>query len=198
MAIISFTVYVEVSALMIGSVYIGFSVDEPLPDRFSNLPGKVIGILDIYGVGVRVPFGPTTRLVEAGAGTHYVILGVQFGDVLPNITWAKLRIEGAGTSAEYNMGALDPVRYVYIAFSVDDKGAVTPLGSGTVDPGVVPIASSGGASGINMPDISKIMNDTTNMMMQVMMPMMMFMMMMNMMMGMMQSMAGAMAGGAAW
>jgi len=198
MAIISFTVYVEVSALMVGSVYVGFSVDEPLPDRFSNLPGKVIGILDIYGVGVRVPYGPTSRLVQADAGTHYVILGAQYGDVLPNLTWAKLRIEGAGTSAEYDMGALDPVRYVYIAFSVDDKGAVTPLGSGVIDPGVAPIASSGGGSGINMPDISTLMNNTTNMMMQTMIPMMMFMMMMNMMMGMMQSMAGAMAGGAAW
>jgi hypothetical protein len=178
MAIISFTVYVEVSALMIGSVYIGFSVDEPLPDRFSNLPGKAIGILDIYGVGIRVPYGPTSRLVQAGAGTHYVILGAQYGDVLPNITWAKLRIEGAGTSAEYNMGALDPVRYVYIAFSVDDKDAVTPLGSGTVDPGAEPIASSGGGSGINMLDMSDLMNNMTNMMTQ--------------------SMTGAMAGGAAW
>jgi hypothetical protein len=198
LATISFTVYVEVSALMLGSVYIGFTVDEPLPDRFSNLPGKVIGILDIYGVGVRVPYGPTSRLVEAGKGTHYVILGAQYGDVLPNITWAKLRIEGAGTSAEYDMGALDPVRYVYIAFQVDSKGKVTPLGSGVIDPGVAPITSSGGGSGINMSDISDIINNTTNMMMQTMIPMMMFMMMMNMMMGMMQSMAGAMAGGAAW
>ena len=183
---------------MLGSVYIGFTVDEPLPDRFSNLPGKVMGILDIYGVGVRVPYGPTSRLVDAGAGTHYVILGAQYGDVLPNLTWAKLRIEGAGTSAEYDMGALDPVRYVYIAFSVDDKGAVTPLGSGVIDPGAAPIASSGSASGTNMPDINKIMNDTTNMMMQTMIPMMMFMMMMNMMMGVMQSMTGAIAGAGAY
>lgn len=198
MAIISFTVYVEVSALMLGSVYIGFTVDEPLPDRFSNLPGKVMGILDIYGVGVRVPYGPTSRLVDAGAGTHYVILGAQYGDVLPNLTWAKLRIEGAGTSAEYDMGALNPVRYVYIAFQVDSKGNVTPLGSGVIDPGAAPIASSGGGSGINMPDMSALMNDTTNMMMQVMMPMMTFMMMMNMMMGIMQSMTGAIAGAGAY
>jgi len=198
LAIISFTVYVEVTALMIGSVYVGFSIDEPLPGRFSNLPGKVIGIIDIYGIGIKVPFGPTSRLVEAGAGTHYVILGAQFGDMLPNITWAKLKIEGAGTSAEYDMGPLDPVRYVYIAFQVDSKGNVTPLGSGVVDPGVAPITSSGGGSVINMPDIGVFMNDTINMMMQAIIPMMMFMMMMNMMMGMMQSMAGAMAGGAAW
>jgi hypothetical protein len=198
LATVPFTVYVEVSALMLGSVYVGFSVDEPLPDRFSDKPGKVIGILNIYVVGAGVPYGPTTRLVEAGKGTHYVILGAQYYNMLPNIAWVKLRLEGLGASVEHTMGPLDPLRYVYIAFSVDDKGAVTPLGSGTVDPGVAPIESSGGGSGINMLDISDIINNIMNMMMQVMMPMMMFMMMMNIMMAMMQSMAGAMAGGAAW
>jgi hypothetical protein len=198
LATVSFTVYVEVSALMLGSIYVGFSVDEPLPDRFSSLPGKVIGILNIYVVGTGVPYGPTTRLVEAGAGTHYVILGAQYYNMLPNIAWIKLRLEGLGARVEHTMGPLDPLRYVYIAFNVDDKGNVTLITSGTVDPGVAPITSPGGGSSINMPDISKIMNDTTNMMMQTMIPMMMFMMMMNMMMGMMQSMAGALAGAGAY
>jgi hypothetical protein len=197
-AIISFTVYVEASALMLGSIYVGFSVDEPLPDKFSDKPGKVIGILNIYVVGTGVPYGPTTRLVEAGKGTHYVILGAQYYNMLPNIAWVKLRLEGLGARVEHIMGPLDPLRYVYIAFNVDDKGNVTLITSGTVDPGIAPISSQGGGSGINMLDISDIINNTTNMMMYVMMPMMMFMMMMNMMMGMMQSMAGAMAGGAAW
>jgi len=198
LATITFTVYVEVSALMLGSIYVGFSVDEPLPDKFSNLPGKVIGILNIYVVGTGVPYGPTTRLVEAGAGTHYVILGAQYYNMLPNIAWVKLRLEGLGTSVEHTMGPLDPLRYVYIAFNVDNKGNVTLITSGTVDPGVAPIASPGGGSGTNMLNISDIINNTTNIMMQTMIPMMMFMMMMNMMMGMMQSMAGALAGAGAY
>ena len=198
MATVTFTVYVEVSALMLGSIYVGFSVDEPLPDKFSNLPGKVIGILNIYVVGTGVPYGPTTRLVEAGAGTHYVILGAQYYNMLPNIAWVKLRLEGLGTSVEHTMGPLDPLRYVYIAFNVDNKGNVTLITSGTVDPGVAPIASPGGGSGTNMLNISDIINNTTNIMMQTMIPMMMFMMMMNMMMGMMQSMAGALAGAGAY
>jgi len=198
LATVTFTVYVEVSALMLGSIYVGFSVDEPLPDKFSNLPGKVIGILNIYVVGTGVPYGPTTRLVEAGAGTHYVILGAQYYNMLPNIAWVKLRLEGLGTSVEHTMGPLDPLRYVYIAFNVDNKGNVTLITSGTVDPGVAPIASPGGGSGTNMLNISDIINNTTNIMMQTMIPMMMFMMMMNMMMGMMQSMAGALAGAGAY
>jgi len=190
MAIIPFTVYAEVTALMLGSVYIGFSVDEPLPEKFSNQLGKVMGILDIYGVGINVTYGPTTRLVSAGTGIHYVVLGIQFGEILPNISSAKLRLTGAGTSAEYSFGPLQPVKYLYIAFEIKSNGAIVPIASGVIEPGAAPISTPGGGSALGA-DVSTAMSEAMHGIIEMMLPLMMLSMMVNMMTGMVMSLTQA-------
>jgi hypothetical protein len=187
MMLVAFNVYAEITALTLGSVYIGFSVDEPLPSTFSQVTGKVIGILDIFGVGIAVKFGPTQFPVNVGTGTHYVILGIQF----PGISFSgyRLRLQGAGTEIDKTFGLTDSVQYVYIAFNVDKNGAITPIATGVIAPGGAPIQTPGGG-GIFGGDISNAIAGMMGPLMEMMVPIMMLNMMMSMMTGLIQSITG--------
>jgi hypothetical protein len=190
MVLVPFTVYADVTALALGSIYIGLSVDEPLASGFSSTPGKVIGILDIYIIGYAVPFGPTTVNVNVGPGNHYVILGIQLPGV--SISAYRLQLKGAGTVIDKTFGVLEPVQYVYIAFSVDKNGAVTPISSGIIPPGGSPIANPGGGDIFGPGTMDAMMDAMTNLMI-MMIPLMMFSSMMQMMMGMMAGMVSGVA-----
>jgi len=184
MVLVPFTVYADVTALALESIYIGLSVDEPLASNFSQTPGKVIGIIDIYIIGYAVPFGPTTVNVNVGTGNHYVILGIQPGESTGSY---RLQLKGAGTVIDKTFGVLEAVQYVYIAFSVDKNGAVTPISSGIISPGGSPIVNPGGGGIFGPGTIDAMMNAMINLM-TMMLPLMMFSSMMQMMMGMMAGM----------
>jgi hypothetical protein len=186
MVLVAFNVYAEITALTLGSVYIGFSVDEPLPSTFSQIPGKVIGIQDIFVVGL-VKFGPTQVPVNIGTGTHYVILGIQF----PGISFSgyRLRLQGIGTEIDKTFSLTDPVQYVYIAFNVDKNGAITPIATGVIAPGGAPIQTPGGG-GLFEGDIGNVMAGMMGPILEMMVPIMMLNMMVSMMTGLIQSVTG--------
>jgi hypothetical protein len=184
MVLIPFTVYADVTALAIGAVYIGLSVDEPLADKFSSTPGKVIGIINIYAVGIAVPFGPTTVNVSVGPGDHYVILGIE----LPAVSFSayRLQLRGAGTVIDKVFGALEPKQYVYIAFNLDRNGNIKIISTGIVPPGGSPIATPGGG-GILGTDVTTAVTNMMGPLMGMMIPLMTMSMMINMMMGLVTS-----------
>jgi hypothetical protein len=186
MVLVPFNVYSEVVALALGSFYIGFSVDEPLPEKFSDIQEKVIGVQDIYIVG-RVSFGPTQVAANVRTGAHYVILGIQ----LPGISFStyRLKLQGAGTEIDKTFTFTDAVQYVYISFNVDKNGVVKPIGVGVIAPGGAPIQTPGGGN-IFGGDLSDAMTKTVEIMMEMMVPIMMLNMMVSMMTGLIQSMSG--------
>jgi len=185
MVLVPFTVYADVTGLVIGSIYIGLSVDEPLAEKFSSTPGKVIGILNIPIIGVATPFGPTTVNVNVGPGNHYVILGIEF-----NITISvyRLQLKGAGTVVDKTFGVTE-LQYVYIAFNVDSNGNVKVISSGIIPPNGFPIVSSGGGS-IFGTDITTAVSGMIGPLMEAMMPLILISMMVNMMMGMVTGIIG--------
>jgi hypothetical protein len=185
MALVPFTVYADVTALAVGSVYIGLSVDKPLEDKFSSTPGKVFGILDIYAVGIAVPFGPTTVNVSVGPGDHYVILGIELPT--PSFSAYRLQLRGAGTEIDRVFGLLEPKQYVYIAFNLDRNGNIKVISTGTVPPGGSPIATPGGGD-IFGTDIATAVANMMGPLMQMMVPLMTMSMMINMMMGLVTTM----------
>jgi hypothetical protein len=187
MVLITFDVYAEATAVALGSVYLGFSVDEPLPSTFAQIQGKTIMVQEIYIVGT-VKFGPTQVPVSVGTGTHYVILGIQFPGAT-SFTGYRLRLQGAGTEIDKTFSLTDPVQYVYIAFNVDKKGVVTPIATGVIAPGGAPIQTSGGG-GIFGGDIGNMVAAMMGPLVEMMVPVMMLNMMVNMMAGLMQSITG--------
>jgi hypothetical protein len=188
MALVTFNVYGEVVALALGSFYMGFSVDEPLPERFSDIPGKVIGVQRIYIVG-KVSFGPTQVTANVGEGNHYVILGIQPADLsLAELQAYRLRLQGAGTEIDRTFTST-VAQYVYIAFNVNKNGAVTPIGTGVIAAGGAPIQTPGGG-GIFGGDIGGAMAGMIGPLMEMMIPIMMLNMMMSMMTGLIQSITG--------
>jgi hypothetical protein len=186
--LITFNVYGEVVALALGSFYMGFSVDEPLPERFSDIPGKVIGVQRIYIVG-KVSFGPTQVTVNVREGDHYVILGIQPADLsLAELQAYRLRLQGAGTEIDRTFTST-VAQYVYITFNVDKNGAVTPIGTGVIAAGGAPIQTPGGG-GIFGGDIGGAIAGMIGPLMEMMIPIMMLNMMINMMAGLVQSVTG--------
>jgi len=183
--LIPFTVYVEVTAVALGTACVGLSVDEPLPDKFSNIPGKTIGLININLVGTNIPFGPTTVNVNVGTGDHYVILGIQFPGELHFETY-RLKLQGVGTVVDRTFGWTEPVQYVYIAFSVDKDGRTSIISTGVIAPGGSPIANPGGGS-LFGGDIGEAMSKVMSSMMEMMMPLMVMSMTMNLMVGMIYS-----------
>ena len=180
MVLVPFTIYADVTALALGTVYIGLSLDEPLADKFSSTPGKVVGMIDIYAVGIAVPFGPITRNASVGPGDHYVILGIE----LPAVSFSayRLQLRGAGTVIDRVFGVLEPKQYVYIAFNLDRNGNIKVISTGTVPPGGSPIATPGGGSFLGT-DIATAAVDMMGPLMEMMIPLMTMSMMINMMMG---------------
>lgn len=188
MVLVTFNVYGEVVALALGSFYMGFSVDEPLPERFSGVPGKVIGVQNIYIVG-KVSFGPTQVTANVGEGNHYVVLGIQPADLsFTELQSYRLRLQGAGTEIDRTFTST-VAQYVYIAFNVDKNGAVTPVGAGVIAAGGAPIQTPGGG-GIFGGDIGSAMAGMIGPLMEMMIPIIMLNIMISMMTGLIQSMTG--------
>jgi hypothetical protein len=189
MVLLTFNVYAEVTALALGEFRLGFSVDEPLPEKFSDIPGKVIGVQRINIIG-KIVFGPTQVPVTVGVGNHYVILGIQPADLsFIELQSYRLRLQGAGKEIDKTFTAT-VAQYVYITFSVDKNGAVTPIATGVIAPGGAPIQTPGGG-GIFGGDISNVMAGMMRPIMEMMVPIMMLNMMVSMMAGLIQSMTGA-------
>jgi len=184
MVLVPFTIYVDVTAVGLGTIAVGFSLNEPLPEKFSGTP-KQIGVINLIAVGVATPYGPTTINANVTAGTHYVILGIQFEGIA--ISAYRLKLEGAGLSVDRTFGVLEPITYVYIAFSVDKNGVVSPISSGTISPGGAPIANTGSGS-IYGSGLGDALSEIMVTMMYMMLPIMMMNMTMNMIGGMMTSM----------
>jgi hypothetical protein len=182
--LIPFTVYVEVTAVALGTACVGLSVDEPLPDKFSNIPGKTIGLININLVGTNIPFGPTTVNVNVGTGDHYVILGIQFPS--PSFSSYRLKLQGVGTVVDRTFGLAEPVQYVYIAFNVGKDGRTSIISTGVIAPGGSPIANPGGGS-LFGGDIGEAMAKVMSSMMEMMIPLMTISMTMNLMVGMIYS-----------
>jgi hypothetical protein len=196
MVLVPFTVYAEAAVASISIqtlIYVGLTVDKPLPEDIKG-SGNAIGSMVIYVVGSST-YGPTTYNVTVGPGTHYVILGIQFPNVLGiyfSLNWYRLRLTGAGTSIEKTFSPTEPVTYIYISFKVDDKGAITPLGADVISPGGTPIVSTGGGD-IFGPGSMEAMTKAMTEMMKIMIPLMMFSSMMQMMMSMMAGMVSGVA-----
>jgi hypothetical protein len=188
MVLVPFNVYAEVVALALGEFRLGFSVDEPLPEKFSDIPGKVIGVQRINIIG-KVVFGPTQVPAVVGTGNHYVILGIQPADLsLVELQAYRLRLQGAGTEVDRTFTST-VAQYVYIAFNVDKNGAVTPIGTGVIAPGGAPIQTPGGG-GIFGGDLSSAMAGMIGPLMEMMIPIMMLNMVISMVTGLIQSITG--------
>jgi hypothetical protein len=191
MVMLSFEVYADFTGVTLSfGAYVGFAIDQPLPDHFGGTDFAK-GIINVIP-GVTSAFGPTTMPVNVGTGQHYVILGI-------DVPWGfaaaayRLKLSGLGVTVDRTFGVLDPKQYVYIAFEVDRNGAARVIGTGTIAPGGSPIATPGGG-GIIPGDIGTVMAETMGVMLQAMLPIMMFNMMMQMMVGMIQGMVGAFGG----
>ncbi|MDW8086292.1 MAG: hypothetical protein RMI45_08685 [Ignisphaera sp.] len=183
--LIPFTVEAEITALGLGKAYIGFSVDEPLPERFSEIPGKTVGIIDIVVIGVGVKFGPTTVNINVEAGNHYVILGIQLPVI--SISGCSLKLSGAGAKASTSFNAIESLKYVYIAFNVDKNGVVKIINYGEIAPGGAPIVNPGGGS-IFEGDVSNAITLVMGNLIQMMLPLAIMSMMLNLMTGLIQGM----------
>ena len=191
MVVLSFEIYADFTGVALSfGVYVGFAVDQPLPDHFEGTE-FVKGVINVIP-GVTNAFGPVSVPVNVGTGQHYVILGI-------DVPWGfaaaayRLRLSGLGVTVDRTFGVLDPKQYVYIAFEVDRNGATRVIGTGTIAPGGSPIATPGGGS-IIPGDIGAAMAETMAVMLQAMLPVMMFNMMMQMMVGMIQGMADMFGG----
>ena len=177
-------------------VYIGRSIDEPLPADFINNPKYVIG--DITTLIVPVNAFEYSSSMDAAKGDHYIIVGIQpqkaFGLAFPAAFTAKYIIEISGQQRTVEVDVTENM-FAQVTFRVGDAG-VTIVNYGKIAPGQSAIESPAGASKIS--DLTSTALNTVGavfgQVMQFMMPMMMFMMMMNMMMGMMQTLPAAMAG----
>jgi len=185
MVLLTFEVYAEItSSVSWGEAAIGFSVDEPLPEEIHGT-NKVIGVVNIYVIGIAVKYGPTTVTANVGKGNHYVILGASPPPTLGDWT-SYLRLRGLGVTVEgYKHN------YPYIAFNVDEKGVARVIGWGTIAPGGAPIAEPGGGS-IFGPGAVEAIGDMTVEIMENMMPMMLMIMMVNMMMSMVMGLVSGM------
>ena len=184
MVLVPFTIYADVTAVGVGAAAVGFSLDEPLPEKFGGTP-KQIGVINLLVVNVATSYGPTTMVANVTAGTHYVILGIQFEGFI--IQSYRLKLEGAGLSIDRTFGAFGPITYVYIAFSVDKNGVVSPISSGTISPGGAPIVNTGSGS-IYGGGLGEALSEVMVTMMYTMIPIMMMNMMINMIGGIMTAM----------
>jgi hypothetical protein len=191
MVVLAFEIYADFTGVALSfGAYVGFAVDQPLPDHFEGT-NFVKGIINVIP-GVTSAFGPVSIPVNVGTGQHYVILGI-------DVPWGfaaaayRLRLSGLGVTVDRTFGVFDPKQYVYIAFEVDKNGATRVIGTGTIAPGGSPIATPGGGS-IIPGDIGVAMAETMGVMLQAMLPIVMFNMMMQMMVGMIQGMAGMFGG----
>lgn len=197
--LIPLEVYAEVTSLTISlspyaNFYVGLSMDEPLPENFKNIYGKVIGIMPIYSALIPAKFGPTTITVNADVGRHYVILGIQPPEGAFSAFGWRLRIKGAGMEVDRSFGVAEPLTYVYIAFEVvkDSKTGVemvNKISSGTIAPNGEPIISSGGTS-IFSSGSTAVLGETMGALITSMMPLMMFGMMMQLISGLITSVVG--------
>ncbi|MEM2262087.1 MAG: hypothetical protein QXK24_06520 [Ignisphaera sp.] len=188
-------IHVDVTGidLQFGAV-VGLSVDTPLPNKFAGTT-NAIGIINV------LPFitanYDTTQIISTEPGTHYVVLGIELGIV--SIVSYRLKMTMAGHTIDrtFSFSELSK-QYIYIAFNVDNSGAVTIIGSGTIAPGGQPITPTGISTTFNTNDLFELsagaMSETITAMMELMIPMMMMSMMMNMITGMMASIGGAFGG----
>jgi hypothetical protein len=191
MVVLAFEIYADFTGVTLSfGAYVGFAVDQPLPDHFDGTD-FVKGIINVIP-GVTSAFGPVSVPVNVGTGQHYVILGI-------DVPWGfaaaayRLKLSGLGVTVDRTFGVFDPKQYVYIAFEVDRNGATRVIGTGVIAPGGSPIATPGGGSIISG-DIGAVMAETMGVMLQVMLPIMMFNMVMQMMVGMIQGMVGMFGG----
>jgi len=177
-------------------VYIGRSIDEPLPADFVDNPKYVIG--EIMTLIVPVNAFEYSSSVDAAKGDHYMIIGIQpqkaFGLSFPAAFTAKYIIEISGQQQIIEVDVTENM-FAQVTFRIGDVGVMV-VNYGKIAPGQSAIenpAHSSRLSDITTAAISSV-GAVFGQMMQVMMPMMMFMMMMNAMMGMMQTLPAAMAG----
>jgi len=196
MAIIPVEVYAEISGLSVTvpgwAATVGLSVDEPLPSKISGTK-YVIGEIPLYVFAVQAKFGPTTFLVNAGPGNHYVILGIEMPPAVVTAVAFRLRLSAAGVVNDTEIPVLEANKYIYVAFEVRQDGTVAPLSYGTVAPGGSPIASPGGGS-LFSGDPTFAMTEMMGVIMEMMIPLMMMSMMMQMMAGLIQGLSTAFTG----
>ena len=177
-------------------VYIGRSIDEPLPADFAGTPRYVIG--EIMTLIVPVNAFEYSSSMDAAKGDHYMVVGIQpqkaFGLTFPSAFTAKYIIEIAGQQRTIEVDVTENM-FAQVTFRVTDAG-VTIVNYGKIAPGQPAIENPAQSSKIS--DLTSTALNTIGVVfgqiMQFMMPMMMFMMMMNMMMGMAQALPAAMAG----
>ena len=177
-------------------VYIGRSIDEPLPADFAGISRYVIG--EIMTLIVPVNAFEYSSSVDAAKGDHYIIVGIQpqkaFGLSFPAAFTAKYIIEIAGQRRTVEVDVTENM-FAQVTFRVGDAG-VTIVNYGKIAPGQSAIENPAQSSKIS--DLASTALNTVGavfgQMMQFMMPMMMFMMMMNVMTSMMQTLPAAMAG----
>ena len=177
-------------------VYIGRSIDEPLPADFAGNPEYVIG--EIMTLVVPVNAFEYSSSVDAAKGDHYIIVGIQpqqaFGLSFPAAFTAKYIIEISGQQKIVEVDVTENM-FAQVTFRVGDAGVMI-VNYGKIAPGQPAIenpAESNKLSDLVTTAMSSV-GAVFGQMMQIMMPMMMLMMMMNMMMGMMQTLPAAMAG----
>ena len=177
-------------------VYIGRSIDEPLPADFIGNPKYIIG--EIMTLIVPINAFEYSSSMDAARGDHYIIVGIQpqkaFGLAFPAAFTAKYIIEISGQQRTVEVDVTENM-FAQVTFRVGDAG-VTIVNYGKIAPGQPAIENPAQSS--KLPDITAAAINSVGavfgQMMQIMMPMMMFMMMMQMMMSMMQTLPAAMAG----
>lgn len=178
------------------TIFIGRSVDEPLPAAFKDNTKYVAGQMSILpGMTSSQEFSYS---VDASKGYHYIVVGIQpanfYGLTPPYVFYVKYTVTVAGVSKtiEAVVGQITITEqnvFGQVTFQVTDTGVIVQ-NYGLIYPGQKPLDTTGTASNISNPFAA--MQDTLKYVVQTMMYMMVMMMMMNMMAGMMSTMAAGM------
>jgi len=116
-------------------VYIGRSVDEPLPANFAGNPEYVIGDITTLIVPINAFEYSSSR--DAAKGDHYIVVGIQpqqaFGLSFPAAFTAKYIIEIAGQQRTIEVDVLENM-FAQVTFRVGDAGVMI-VNYGKIAPG---------------------------------------------------------------